>query len=412
MTKNLFSFASTVKRMHDGPLGLYVDGFAAFLKDRGHPRSSARDKVRLVADLSRWLQRRPLLVAELREETIEQFLRGRKRRLHIRPGDKACLHLLLKYLRKTGVVTTDPSSVQDDALHPVEHDFSQYLVQERGLAQATLLNYLSDVHRFLSFRFGKGRIQLCKLRPVDVIQFVQSLSGTLSPKRVQLAGTALRSFFRFLRFSGKIGTDLAACVPRVPDRRLAALPKFLPPEQVERLLKCSRNDTATGRRDHAILLMLARLGLRAGDIVGLALEDIDWDKGEIRLRGKGTRQDSLPLPHDAGKALATYLREGRPECSTRRVFVRHYAPHKGFASSAAVCTIVKRALDRAGLNPPYKGCHVLRHSLATRMLRQGASLFEIGGILRHRHPDTTAIYAKVDLVALRTLAQVWPGGAK
>jgi site-specific recombinase XerD len=159
------------------------------------------------------------------------------------------------------------------------------------------------------------------------------------------------------------------------------------------------------------LLLLARLGLRAGEVVGMTLDDLDWEAGELLVRGKGGRQDRMPLPGDVGKALATYLRRGRPPCGSRRVFICARAPRRGFTSSVAVCTIVRRALARAGLHPPSTGAHLLRHTLATEMLRRGASLTEIGEILRHRHPDTTAIYAKVDLEALRAVAPPWPRGA-
>jgi len=167
-----------------------------------------------------------------------------------------------------------------------------------------------------------------------------------------------------------------------------------------------------GERNYAILLLLARLGLRAGEIVAMTLDNIDWEAGELTVRGKGGRQARLPLPRDVGEALANYLRHGRPQCSSRCVFIRARAPCRGFANSAAITTIVERAIGRAGLKPPSRGAHVLRHSLATAMLRKGASLAEIGEVLRHRHADTTAIYAKVDLDALRTIAQPWPGGVR
>jgi integrase len=156
------------------------------------------------------------------------------------------------------------------------------------------------------------------------------------------------------------------------------------------------------------LLLLARLGLRAAEVVHMTLEDIDWDAGELVIRGKARREDRLPLPIDVGRALAGYLRHGRPRCGSRRVFIRVKAPHQGFSSSVAVCDVVRRALSRASLNPPFKGAHLLRHSLATRMLRSGASMTEIGQVLRHRLANTTEIYAKVDVVALRALAEPWP----
>jgi site-specific recombinase XerD len=221
----------------------------------------------------------------------------------------------------------------------------------------------------------------------------------------------LRAFFRFLYLRGDIATDLAACVPSVAEWRLSEVVKFLEPEEVELLLKCCDRSQPIGQRDYAILLLLARLGLRAGEVVAMMLDDIDWEAGEFTVRGKGGRQDRLPLPQDVGEALSTYLREGRPRCATRRVFICMQAPYRGFAKSTAVSEIVRRALERAGLNPPCKGAHILRHSLATGMIRAGASLAEIGEVLRHRLPRSTEIYAKVDLEALRDLAHPWPGGA-
>ena len=187
---------------------------------------------------------------------------------------------------------------------------------------------------------------------------------------------------------------------------------FLEPEQVESLLKECRKDIPSGRRDYAILLLLARLGLRAGEVVHLELNDIDWEKGEISVRGKSIRQDRLPMPQDVGEALAGYLIHGRPRCPSRRVFIRIQAPWQGFTSSVAICDVVRRALVRAGLSLTHKGSHLLRHCLATRMLSGGATLSEIGEILRHQLPSTTEIYAKVDVAALRHLALPWKGGVR
>jgi site-specific recombinase XerD len=220
--------------------------------------------------------------------------------------------------------------------------------------------------------------------------------------------SALRVFLRWLHERGDTGTNLAGCVLSMPDWRLAIVPKALPSGQVERLLRQYDRATAVGRRDYAIVLLLARLGLRAGEVVHMDLDDLDWESGELRVRGKGGRQDRLPVPRDVGAAVADYLRHGRPRCSTRRVFVRVKAPLRGFVDATAISDIVDRGLKRAGLEPPRKGAHTLRHALACTMLRRGASLIEIGQILRHRNPDTTALYAKVDIAALRALAPAWP----
>jgi site-specific recombinase XerD len=224
--------------------------------------------------------------------------------------------------------------------------------------------------------------------------------------------SGLRSFFRFLYQRGEIARDLATSVPTVANWRLSELPKFIEPEHVERLLKACRQDTPSGQRDYTILLLLARLGLRAGEVVHLELDDIDWEKGEISVRGKSVRQDRLPIPQDVGEALARYLHQGRPRCPSRRVFIRLKAPRQGFTGSAAVDDVFRRALGRAGLSLTRKGSHLLRHGLATRMLRGGATLAEIGEILRHQLPSTTEIYAKVDVAALRALALPWKGGAR
>jgi site-specific recombinase XerD len=221
----------------------------------------------------------------------------------------------------------------------------------------------------------------------------------------------LRSFLRYLRQRGQIATDLAGAVPAIACWSLSGLPKFLPADQVKQVLACCDRTTPVGKRNYAILLLLARLGLRAGEIVALALDDIDWENGDILVRGKGQRLARLPLPSDVGEALVEYLRDVRPAGRTRRLFLRIRAPLRGLASSVSVDCIVARALKRAGLAPPLKGAHLLRHSLATDLLRQGASLAEIGQLLRHSQPNTTQIYAKVDIEALRGIAVAWPAGA-
>lgn len=249
-----------------------------------------------------------------------------------------------------------------------------------------------------------------ELHPSDVTEFVLLYARSVSPRTAQLGTTVLRAFFRFLFLRGDTATDLSSCVPTVAEWRCSTRPKSLEPRQVERMLGCCDQNTAIGRRDYAALLLLSRLGFRAGEIVAMELDDIDWDAGVLRVRGKGSRRDQLPLVEDVGQALAAYLCDGRPRCSTRRVFVRARAPHQGFSGSAAVDGIVSRALTRAGLHPPRKGAHLMRHSLAVRMLRHGASLDEIAEVLRHCLITTTQIYAKVDVAALREVAQPWPGG--
>ena len=410
MTDQFFSYPKVSKRLHFGPLGSHIDSFAQNLMVQGYKTSTAKQKIRIVADLSRWLDQQGLSVKDLDEITLNEYLLYKGRRSSIFGIEPPTLRELLKNLRKTGVVP-GPVRVDDDSKRKrIENGFAEYLAQERGLKQVTIDRYLSIAGQFLSDQFGTGPIVLKDLPPIDIVRFILRYTETVSVKHAQLIVCSLRSFFRFLYQQGETTYDLSPSALTVANWRLSGLPKFLEPEQVERLLQSCHQDTLIGQRDYVILLLLARLGLRAGDVVHMTLDDIDWEVGELIVRGKSDREERLPLPQDAGEALVRYLSHGRPRCSSRRVFIRIKAPHKGFSSSVAICNIVRRALVRAKLNPAFKGSHLLRHSLATRMLRGGASLAEIGEILRHQRLNTTQIYAKVDLAALRALAQPWPGG--
>ena len=397
-------------RLHVGPLSPYINGFADYLMGQGYAAWTIVDKLRVVAKLSRWLQHHRVGVEALDEQQIRDFLRDLHqrecRRYH---GDPATLQSLLEHLRDLEVITVPAPILAEGEVERLTQDYAEYLRNERGLAAATLCNYLPVARSFLVDCFAQGSLQLARLCLRDVTQFVLRKTPEMTPARAKLMVTALRSFFRYLQQRGELTTDLAAAVPTVAHWRLSTVPRYLEPEQVEQLLQHCDQSTVVGQRDYTVLLLLARLGLRAGEVVHLCLDDIDWYTGLVTVRGKGSQINQLPLPVDVGEALATYLRDGRPTCDTRRVFVRTKAPIVGFASSVAVDSIVRRALRRAALNPPCKGAHLLRHSLATRMLRQGASLAEIGQLLRHRSRHTTEIYAKVDQNALRALAQPWPG---
>jgi integrase/recombinase XerD len=395
-----------------GPLAAHIDGFADHLSSQGYPNHTARRKIRLAADLSAWLSRRHLSTEDVEEEQVEGFLEARKKKISLRRGDGRSLIQLVHYLRGVGAVPVPSSRLSSSPADRIIGAYARFLVDQRGLSQATLANYVPIARHFLEARFGVGMLSLNKLCVTDVTDFIVHNSSTGSLKRVQLQASALRSFLGFLTQEGKVTANLAASVPTVANWRLAELPQFLEPAQVEKLLRGCNQKTQTGRRDYAVLLLLARLGLRAGEVVHLTLESINWEAGEISIRGKSARQDRLPLPPDVGRALAAYLKQDRPVCSCRRVFIRMKAPRQGFSKSCAVCDIVRRALSRADLHPQQKGAHLLRRSLATRMLRRGATLAQIGEVLRHQLAQTTEIYAKVDLVALRALAQPWPGGVQ
>jgi site-specific recombinase XerD len=223
--------------------------------------------------------------------------------------------------------------------------------------------------------------------------------------------TALRSFLRYARYRGDTTLDLAAAVPVVANWSMPSIPRAISADQTRQLLASINRQTAVGRRDYAILLLLARLGLRAGEIAFLELDDIDWGAGQLSVHGKSGQRNELPLPTDVGKAIAAYLQHGRPKSASRRVFLRARAPITGFGRSG-VGSLVRHSLQRAGIDAPTRGAHQFRHGLATQMLNHGASLSEIGELLGHRHPQTSKIYTMVDIKALRTLALPWPGGAR
>jgi len=410
MIDYFYSNPEVLQRLHFGPLGGHIDNFAQTLIVQGYKPSTAKHKIRIVADLSRWLYRQGLSVKDLNETTLNKYLIYKGRRGSILKIEPPTLRVLLEHLREIGVVATPVHVDEDSTRSCIEIGFAKHLAQERGLKQVTIDCYLSIAGRFISEQFGTGPIVLKDLHPDDIVRFILRNTETVSVKRAQVIVCSLRSFFRFLYQRRETINDLSPSALTVANWRLSELPKYLEPEQVECLLKTCNQDTLIGQRDYAILLLLARLGLRAGEVVHMTLDDIDWEEGVLILHGKSRRQESLPLPHDVGEALVKYLIHGRPRCPSRRVFIRIKAPRNGFSSSVAICNVVRRALVRTKLKPEFKGSHLLRHSLATRMLREGASLSEIGDILRHQRVNTTQIYAKVDLAALKALAPPWPGG--
>jgi len=381
------------------------------LINKGYSNQAVWKKVRLASDLSKWMDRKHLRVERLDEQQLASFLKARWRRGPKRSGDQCTMALLLRSLRQAGVL----GPVSDRAPTPAEiaeRQYERFLLQQRGLMPASARQYLTVARRFVSHSSAGGRFRPDKLRAKDVTNFVLHDTSARGRRSAQLMTVALRSFLDFLLQEGRVSANLANVVAAVAGWRLSELPRYLEPAQVEQLLSSCDRTTKVGRRDYAILLLLARLGLRAGEVTGLTLEDVDWLRGQLLVRGKGARLDRLPLVRDVGPAIADYLQNGRPRCSCRRLFVQCKAPYDGFPSSATICSMVGRVLERARVDAPFHGAHLLRHSLATGMLRNGASLSQIGQVLRHQQTATTEIYAKVDLGALRGLAQPWPERAQ
>jgi site-specific recombinase XerD len=400
---------AAVQRMRASPLGAQLDSFAAVLSALGYARASIRDRLWTVAAFGRWLTRRGLSATDLTHEAAAAFLRRRASRSRVHRGAAATLRLFLEHLETNRIIQA-LAPVPVPAMAQLKARYEAYLREDRGLSPVTGPRHWFVLGRFLRQRFGDGPITPRVITADDVTRYVVEQIPGRSPASAQLHGSALRSFLRFLWQTGQTDIDLTAAIPPVRRWRLVDVPKYLTPDEVRRLLAACNRSSPVGRRDYAIVLLLARLGLRGGEIVRLELDDLDWHAGELLVRGKGSVRSRLPLPCDVGDALATYLRRDRPRCQTRRVFVRARAPHRPLGHPSTVSTLVRVALTRAGVNAPMKGAHVLRHSLATELLRRGASLADIGDVLRHQQPQTTEIYAKVDLTRLRLLAQPWPAG--
>jgi len=410
-----FERLAASKRLRDDPLVPYLSSFAASLQEEGYATVTMQSKLGLLADFAKWLGHRGTSARELDEHHAAAFVSSRQRKHRVHRGDRETLRQFLAHLRNRDIIPGPVGPISDRSpLGDILNRYELHLRSERGLAPATVVNYVPIARKFLVERFRKKEILLRELHAPDISAFVLRHAHTMSCRRAQLMTTAFRSFFRFLFQSGELQANLSPAVPTVADWRLSTVPKYLMPDEVARVVGSCDRQTSTGRRDYAILLLLARLGLRAGEIVALRLEDIDWRAGDILIRGKGLLHDRMPLPVDVGEALTSYLRVDRPACKTRRAFVCMKAPRSGFAGPSTVTTIVRRAFDRAGLCPAFKGAHVMRHSLATTMIRSGASMSEIGEVLRHRSPSTTEIYAKLDFEGLRSLAHPWPdfGGTR
>lgn len=391
-----------------GPLTAHVAGLWAELQRQSYTQFSARNLLRLAAHFSRWLDDRRLGLTDLSAESVASFLAHRRRQGYTSFLSPRGLGPLIGYLRGICVVVR-PAAVIETSTDRLLKEYAQYLARERSLCAGTISQYVHSAWQFVAARFGSEEPRWNQLSAAEVTTFVMQLSRRLSVAYCKHKLSDLRSFLRFLHVRGHIASNLEECVPAVAGWRLASVPKALEPDQIDRLLAQVAQSSAIRRRDAAIVRLQLRLGLRAGDVATLELDDLDWRAGEMVVRGKGKRESRLPLPDDVGKAIAAYLRRRRPRALTRKVFLRSRAPYRGL-SSAGVIAATRSALRRGGITAG--GAHLLRHTAATQMLRKGASLSEIAHVLRHRHIDTTAIYAKVDHASLHTVARPWPESAR
>lgn len=391
-----------------GPLAPFAHGFAEELARHGYRRSPISNQLQLIAHLSRWLCAQRLSFVHLTPPVLTRFLAARRSQGYVLWLSPKALAPFIDYLRSIGCGSVTPKTRMSPAEELLSR-YRRYLLETRGLADASAAEYVKMVRPFIATRTVNGEIDWNGLKPQHLMEFVLGACRRRSRSSASLLTTALRGLLRYLHIEGLTRRALEAVVPSVPCSKLSGLPRSLEANEVERLLRACDRRAPTGRRDFAMLMLLARLGLRAGEVRALTLDDVDWRSGELMIRGKGGRLERLPLPVDVGNAVAAYIQQVRPGTAQgRTVFVRIHAPHRAL-TSAAVGNAVYMAASRAGLGRV--SAHQLRHTVATQMIRAGVALPKISQVLRHRRLLTTAIYAKLDREGLRCVARRWPGGA-
>lgn len=391
-----------------GPLAPFADAYGAELLERGYTVRTTVGELRQVGRLSSWLGARGLTAAALTGTRVDEFLvwqraEGRHRSQWSRPG----LRCLLEVLRGLGVLAAEEPAATGSPTDMLVGRFERYLLAERGLAPGTVALYLRAARQFVEGLPSDSG--LAGLAAGEVTAAVLRESKVVSVSAAQNFVKALRSFLRFCFIEGLVDTDLSQAALLVRGRSSSPLPRGISRADARALLGSCDRRQALGRRDYAIISLLLRLGLRRGEVAGLTLDDIDWRSGELVVRGKGSRQDVLPLPADVGQAIASYLRRGRPQSGRREVFLRAKAPFDPIASGTVAST-VRRACRRAGIEE--FGSHRLRHTVACEMVDANVPLVRIGQVLRHRSLQSTAIYARVDVERLRLLAAPWPGATQ
>lgn len=410
--ENADALVRTVRNATAGPLVEFVDS----LIEQQYAVSYVCQLAQHALAFERWCESRRISFHTLKDDDIVRYQRfcsrHRSRCFETRRRELHALELLMRFLRDREVCPAAPSHVI--AADDVAGEFAQSLRRDQGLAVVTIESYARMARKFLVWRFGHGDVCLRDVRATDACAFIQSEAKRMGPAALKNVVNALRSFLRHAQFRGEVTAGLAASVPAVASwTSTPPIPRAISTEHAQRVIDSCDHRTRVGRRDRAVLLLLARLGLRACEIVRLTLDDVDWDRAQLRVRGKGGRESLLPLTADVGEAIAAYLEHGRPTSSDRHLFLRSVAPIRGLMEgSDGIGTIVRHALNRAQVDAPHRGSHQFRHALASRMLQLGASLPEIGRVLRHRSPQSTSLYAKVDLCTLRTLAMAWPGGVR
>jgi len=409
MMTEFFESQFRILQLRSGQDGQLLDVFAEELRQSGFAQITARRRIRAAEHLLYWAKRKSISPATFDEHTLDEFTHHLRRCRCKNYGStqrdlQKGARLFVCSLRRTELLPMPcPQETVEDPQVLVL--FRDWMHKHRGTCDATLYNYGLHLRALLkTVGDDASKFEARSLR-----QFVQETSQRCGWATGKQCTTAIRAFLRYLIAEGQCAAGLDACIPALAHWRLSSLPRYLQPGEVERVIASCSATLSSGIRDRAILLLLARVGLRAGDNLRLCLSDLDWKEATIRVVGKGRRQTLLPMTQEVGDAIVAYIKNGRHPINNDTLFIRSRAPLGPFASHCAISVIVARAMRRAGVRCPSRGAaHVLRHSVASSMLRQGASLQEIAGVLRHRSIATTEIYAKVDVVALREIAQPWP----
>lgn len=408
--------AIALARGATGPLSPHLEAFVVSLIDEQYSTISIRSKAWHAVAFDAWLARHDIAREEVLDTHIDQFhCRSYQPRSDCRARPRChevfTLHQLLCYLRAHGLCLPafTPSNPADKWAASFEH----FLLHDRGIARTTIRGYRKGARDFLIHRFSTGHIDLGALNASNIIDFIRDQARQRQPRSMKSTVNALRAFLRYLQYRGEIDGSLIHAVPAIAGWRVTPpLPRAISSDHARRVIDGCDIRTAIGLRDRAILLLLARLGLRGCELIALRLDDVDWDAGCLNIRGKNGRECLMPMPVDVGEAITQYLQEGRPQSPDRHLFLRSCAPIQGLRQhSDGIGSIVRHAVERANIDTCRKGSHQFRHALAVRMLEGGASLPEIGDVLRHRSPLATSVYARVNVTSLRPLALPWPGGA-
>ena len=407
MLETYFSASKLLGLLRSGPSGPYLDGFAAALERQGYSAGTAARYLRAAAHLGHVVARQGALPSDIDLAVFSEHLRtcrcpramGGRGNHHTVFGAK----LFREQLVGIGVCQSTAAALQHDEPCLVAQ-FKVWLRKHRGASDSTIKLYARDAVHLMAALGDHPEMW----EPAAIRSFFLDRASHCGNGTVEKLTTSLRAFLRYLAVKGRCRAGLADVVPGYAHWRLAGLPRYLVAEQVNRLIAACDGEVVARRRDRAIVLLLARLGLRAGDVAQLRLDDIEWETGSLRVSGKSRYEVRLPLPRDVGDAIVAYLACRPSTCPSDHVFLRNIAPYRPFRKGDGISSVVKRLMQRAGVVAPVKGAHVLRHTAATEMLRHGVPLEKIGLVLRHRGIDTTAYYAKADVTLLKQIAQPWP----